>query len=224
MKRLSSIVCVLLFCLGLCAQTEPLRLDSSRTEALRAAKLQPDPSVREDVPTRWRPDAPRAVWMGILCPGLGQIYNRSYWKLPIVYGGFMGCGFAVGFNQSKYDGYRNAYRELYSDRDNRRVEPDNPDKSYVKVLPKGYTIDRMGGVDNYLTSLNNNMNIFRRYRDLSIAATALVYALGIVEAYVDARLYDFDISPDLSLRAEPALYIDPYNNKSFEAKIALTLK
>lgn len=176
-------------------------------------------------PDDWKPNAERSVWMGVLFPGLGQIYNRSYWKLPVVYGGFMGCGFAIGMNQGKYDRYKQAYRDLYTARQQHgeRV-PETEDLSYMKVVPKGYTIERLGGASAYLETLNNWQTSYRRYRDISILATIVVYGLSIIDAYVDARLYDFDISPDLSMHAEPALYVDPFNNRAVEARIALTLK
>lgn len=178
----------------------------------------------EPVQVIHKPKAQRAVWMATLCPGLGQIYNRSYWKLPIVYGGLMGCGYAIAINQTNYTDYKNAYRDLFLDNKNHCVEADNPEKSYVKILPNGYTIDQFGGVGQYMESLQTGQIGYRRYRDISVVVTVLVYALSIIDAYVDAQLFDFDISPDLSMHAEPALYTDPYNNKSAEVRLALTIK
>ena len=93
---------------------------------------------------------------------------------------------------------------------------DDPSKSYNAILPEGYTIDRMGGVSNYTTTLNNWQSTYRRYRDYSIVATILVYALSLVDAYVDASLFDFDISPDLTLNAEPQLDYDLQQQRSAE--------
>lgn len=189
-------------------QPDPIHLTTDSTEAIKP----------------WKPSPQRAVWMATLCPGLGQIYNRSYWKLPIVYGGLLGCGYAWGWNQNKYSTYREAYKDLTLDIINKCVEPNNPDKSYVRVLPDGYTIDRMGGADRYKTTLGSWQDNYHRYRDLSIVITVLVYGLSIIDAYVDAQLFDFDISPDLSMHAQPGLYIDEYNNKSACLQVALTLK
>ena len=169
---------------------------------------------------RRQPQAARAVWLGAIVPGLGQIYNGSYWKLPIVYGGFMGCGYAISLNQTRYESYKQAYRDLYNDAQAGLVN-DDPAKSYNAILPEGYTIDRMGGVSNYTTTLSNWQSTYRRYRDYSIVATILVYALSLVDAYVDASLFDFDISPNLTLNVEPQLYYDLQQQRSTELKLAI---
>jgi hypothetical protein len=169
----------------------------------------------------WKPDPMRAVWLGAIVPGLGQIYNRSYWKIPIVYGGFMGCIYAITWTNSQYEGYKIAYRDLYFDRQNGTVSND-PSKSYISILPEGYTIDRMGGVSTYYNRLKDWQNTTRRNRDLAIAATAIVYALTLIDAYVDAQLFDFDISDDLTLNVMPDLYYDlQRQERSAEVKLAL---
>ena len=166
----------------------------------------------------WKPDPMRAVWLGAIVPGLGQIYNRSYWKLPIVYGGFMGCIYAITWTNNQYDGYKNAYRDIYFDIRNGEVTND-PSKAYIAILPEGYTIDMMGGVSAY--RLKEWQNRSRRNRDLAIAVTAIVYALTLVDAYVDAQLFDFDISTNLSLNVQPQLYYDLQNQRSAEVKLAI---
>lgn len=169
----------------------------------------------------WKPDPARAVWLGALVPGLGQIYNRSYWKLPIVYGGLMGCAYAITWNSTRYEGYKTAYRDLYYDMRDGLVTED-PSKSYIAILPDGYTIDRMGGAQTYSTRLDNWQNSSRRYRDISILATIIVYALTLVDAYVDAQLFDFDISTDLSLNVSPQFYYDLQNQRGTEVKVAIS--
>ena len=168
----------------------------------------------------WKPDPMRAVWLGAIVPGLGQIYNRSYWKLPIVYGGFMGCIYAITWTNNQYDGYKNAYRDIYFDIRNGEVTND-PSKAYIAILPEGYTIDMMGGASAYQNRLKEWQNRSRRNRDLAIAVTAIVYALTLVDAYVDAQLFDFDISTDLSLNVQPQLYYDLQNQRSAEVKLAI---
>ena len=168
-----------------------------------------------------RPDALKAVWLGAILPGAGQIYNGSYWKLPIVYGGLMGCGYAISLNQSRYNSYKTAYRDLYNDAQAGLVNND-PTKSYNAILPEGYDIDRLGGVSRYTSTLQNWQSNYRRYRDWSIVATILVYALSLVDAYVDAHLFAFDISPDLTLNVEPQIYYDLQQQRSAEVKLAIT--
>ena len=163
---------------------------------------------------QWRPDPMRAVWMGTIIPGYGQIYNRAYWKLPIVYGAFMGCAYAISWNNHMYQDYKQAYRDILTDTDGTKT-------SYLDMLPDGYTLEMMGGKENYTRVLKNGNDTYRRYRDLSIVATVLVYALSIIDAYVDAQLYDFDISTDLTMNISPQLYQDDFNNRSAELHFAI---
>lgn len=158
----------------------------------------------------WRPDPMRAVWLGAICPGLGQMYNRSWWKVPIVYGAFLGCGYAIMTNQNTYSEYKRAYIDMYNDYNSEEgVDETDMTRSYNAILPNGYTIARMGGQSAYLNKLQNWQNTYRRYRDISIVVTVVVYALSLVDAYVDAQLFDFDISPDLSMQIEPSVHYDP---------------
>lgn len=165
--------------------------------------------------TTWRPDPMRAVWMGAIIPGYGQIYNRAYWKLPIVYGAFMGCIYAITWNNTMYADYKEAYRDILTDTDGTKT-------SYLDILPEGYTVEMMGGKSTYTNTLKNKQNTYRRYRDISIVATVLVYALSLVDAYVDAQLFDFDISPDLTLNVEPQLYDDVMHQKTAELHFAIS--
>lgn len=162
----------------------------------------------------WRPDPLRAVWLGAIFPGLGQMYNRSWWKVPIVYGALMGCGYAIMTNQISYVEYKGAYLDLYNDINGEGASETDMTKSYNAILPDGYTITRMGGATAYLNKLQNWQNTQRRYRDISIVATVVVYALSLVDAFVDAQLFDFDITPDLSMQVEPSLYYDPMRQRT----------
>lgn len=175
---------------------------------------------QDSIPYR-KPDAGKAVWLGAIVPGAGQIYNGSYWKLPIVYGAFMGCGYAIGWTNNRYTGYKTAYLDLYNDRKAGTVSED-PSKSYIAVIPEGYNLERVGGAARWESTLKNQQSIYRRYRDYSILATVLVYALSMIDAYVDAQLFDYDISPNLSLNIEPQIYYDlQQQQKSAELKLAI---
>lgn len=169
----------------------------------------------------WKPDPMRAVWLGAIVPGMGQIYNRSYWKLPIVYGGFMGCIYAISWTNGQYEGYKQAYRDIYYDIENGTVS-DSPDKSYNAILPEGYTISSMGGASTYQSRLKEWQNTSLRQRDLSILVTIAVYALSLIDAYVDAQLFDFDISNDLSLNVSPQIYYDMQSQRTAEVKLAIS--
>ena len=149
--------------------------------------------------TAWEPEPRIAVWMSLLVPGGGQIYNRKFWKLPIVYGGYVGCIYALTWNQSTYMDYQNAYVDIMDD--------DPNTKSYEDFLPPHYEIDT--DMESWLKSVfKQRKNKYRRYRDLSIFAFAGMYIFAAIDAYVDAELSHFDISRDLSLRVQPNIMID----------------
>ncbi len=155
----------------------------------------------------FKPDPMKAVWLGAIFPGYGQIYNRKYWKLPIVYGGFLGFAYAISWNNTRYTSYKNAYIDI-SDKD------DNTNY-HIKILPRGYTLQTYpGGVTTYQARLKSGMDQFRRYRDLSVILSAGYYALVLLDAFVDAQLYDFDISQDLVLNVAPARIEMQQNNRS----------
>ncbi len=211
MKRWLYILCLIVVCGNVFAQeTDSVRFRAPRVEKPVEQTVEPDTVVV--VP--WRPDPQRAVWMGLIIPGFGQIYNKAYWKLPIVYGGFMGCIYAITWNNTMYNDYKLAYRDILTDTDGTKT-------SYLDLLPDGYTIEMMGGKSNYTKVLKTRQDTYRRYRDYSIVATIAVYALSVIDAYVDAQLFDYDISTDLSMHVQPQIYTDPFNRKSAEVCFAL---
>ncbi len=159
-----------------------------------------DMAVREieEKVTVWEPEPKKAVLFSIV-PGGGQIYNKKYWKLPVVYGGFVGCVYALTWNQSTYTDYRKAYVDIMDD------DPDT--RSYEDYLPPHYEIDT--SMEDWLKDVfKNRKNKYRRQRDLSIFAFVGMYVLSAIDAYVDAELYHFDISPDLSLQWQPQIDIE----------------
>ena len=136
------------------------------------------------------------MWLAIVIPGAGQIYNRKYWKLPIVYGGFLGCAYAMRWNNQMYMDYSQAYLD---------IEDNDPNtKSYTQFLHLGSEITS-SNEDRYKQIFKSRKDKYRRWRDLSFFAMLGVYALSIIDAYVDASLSSFDISDDLSLHLEPAV-------------------
>lgn len=177
----------------------------------------------------FRPDPLKVLWMGAIIPGYGQILNKKYWKLPLVYGGFLGCAYAITWNSGQYQTYKTAYLDILryaSDNSFKAIVDKNLSAvSFYQVLPKGETIDNYGGISGLTTKLQTIYNSTRRYRDLSIIATVVYYALTLVDAYVDAQLYDFDISPDLSMRVQPTLMNKSYGlNNSLGLQCSISLK
>ena len=146
--------------------------------------------------SKWRPDVKRAMWLAIVIPGGGQIYNRKYWKLPIVYGGFIGCYYAIRWNNMMYKDYSQAYLDLMDD---------NPEtQSYNQFMHFGAKITDQNK-STYENKFRRRKDYYRRYRDLSSFIMIGVYALSIIDAYVDASLSEFDISDDLSMRVTPTV-------------------
>ena len=144
----------------------------------------------------WRPNPKRAMWLAIVLPGAGQIYNRKYWKVPIVYGGFVGCAYAMRWNNQMFRDYSQAYMDIMDD--------DPTTQSYNQFLHLGEKIDE-SNLQRYQELFRKRKDRFRRWRDLSFFCLVGVYALSVVDAYVDASLSEFDISKDLSLRVEPTI-------------------
>ena len=156
----------------------------------------------------WRPDPKRALWLALVIPGGGQIYNRKYWKLPIVYGGFIGCIYAMNWNNTMYKDYSQAYLDL--------MDNDPGTQSYNQFLHLGTTITP-SNENRYKDIFKKRKDKYRRWRDLSFFVMVGVYALSVIDAYVDAELSVFDISDDLSLRVEPTIINNHLSNHPFDA-------
>ena len=150
----------------------------------------------------WRPDPKRALWLALVIPGGGQIYNRKYWKLPLVYGGFIGCMYAMNWNNMMYKDYSQAYIDL--------MDNDPNTQSYNQFLHLGTRITTEADKKRYEDIFRKRKDKYRRWRDLSFFVMLGVYALSVIDAYVDAELSVFDISDDLSLMVEPTII----NNRS----------
>ena len=157
----------------------------------------------------WRPDPKRALWLALVIPGGGQIYNRKYWKLPIVYGGFIGCLYAMNWNNSMYKDYSQAYLDL--------MDNDPGTQSYNQFLHLGMKITTEADKKRFEDIFKKRKDKYRRWRDLSFFVMVGVYALSVIDAYVDAELSVFDISEDLSLRVEPTILNNGSSRNPFDA-------
>ena len=157
----------------------------------------------------WKPDPQRALWLALVVPGAGQIYNRKYWKLPIIYGGFMGCIYALTWNNMMYKDYSQAYLDIMDD--------DPATDSYNKFLHLGTQITSQNE-DRYKQIFKSRKDRYRRWRDMSFFVMLGVYALSVIDAYVDAELSVFDISKDLSLKVEPTVIPNRYGGNPLQAQ------
>lgn len=170
----------------------------SANDTISAIQRFSDSLAKNTPPIKLRkkiPDPKRALWLSLVIPGAGQIYNRKFWKLPIIYGGFVGCTYALLWNQQMYKDYSQAYIDIMDD--------DPNTKSYMNMLPYGYDIT--GKEEQFKNIFKHKKDFYRKNRDLSIFAFFGVYLLSVIDAYVDAQLSTFDITPDLSMKVEPTI-------------------
>lgn len=140
-----------------------------------------------------------ATMYAAILPGLGQIYNKKYWKLPLLYGGAAALGYAIHFNNKYLKRYSNAYRDFLLG------DPNN--KSYMYFVNKAHLTEAdVQGVYKswFQNSLRKKKDYYRRYRDLSIFGMAGLYIVQIVDACVDAHFFNFDVSDDLAINWAPA--------------------
>lgn len=148
--------------------------------------------------------AGRASIFSALIPGLGQAYNRKYWKIPILYAGFAGLSYLASFNQIEYKKFKDAIA-IRNDGNPNTVD------DYSKIR-----------TDDDLALL---VDIYRRDRDLSFIGIFAVYLLNVVDAAVDAHLYNFDVSDNLSLNWHPQVNPNPLSGYGVAGiSICLNLK
>lgn len=181
--------------------------DSTRFDTLNFAgsslKSYPDSVIEEweEREVSFNPNPTKAVWLSALFPGLGQVYNRRYWKLPIIVGGFMGLGYATTWNNGMLKDYSRAYGDI--------MDTDPSTNSYMDFFPS--TTQESSLDKTWLTNvLKSRKDYYRRNRDLCIICMVGVYFIAMVDAYVDASLSHFDISPDLSIDVAPAIFQDSH--------------
>ena len=184
------------------------------TETSDTIVVQSEPQTSQVAISDFQPDAQKAVWLAAVVPGLGQIYNRQYWIVPIIYGGTLGLVYGITWNDRMYVDYRKGYVDLM-DKD--------PNTNYFEhLLPSGVVLDNSNS-SYYTKIIKTKLDNYRRYRDLCIIGTAVLYLLSIIDAYVDAQMFDYDISPDLSLEVAPTL-IAPSSSYEQDTSVGLSCK
>jgi len=134
----------------------------------------------------------KASFYSAVLPGMGQVYNGKAWKVPIIYAGAAVLGYYYNFNNNKYQEYKDNYLRKLANDPNNPVDPKFRNASPERIL--------------------YYMNYWRRNRDLLVLSMVGLYLANIVDATVDAYLYDYNISPDLSLRISPM--IEPFNPRA----------
>jgi len=167
-------------------------------------------TVRKPGTREVKPRSPRKAVLLAIVPGLGQGYNGDFWKLPIVYAALGGSIFTVHLNSLKYHDYLKAYWSFYDHSTGTPAHGTTEDtempvrvrnllntKSTVKMLTKDQIV--------------RNKDVWRRYRNVSILTSGLIYVLTIIEANVAAHLKTFDVSDDLSVRIGPGAVGVPFS-------------
>jgi len=139
----------------------------------------------------------KASFYSAVLPGLGQVYNKKYWKVPIIYAGIYALIYSINFNNKYYSKFKKAY--IY------RI--DNDPNTNAEFDYFGQNTSIISSNDNY--RLLDFMDYYKRYRDLSILGLAGLYVLNIIDATVDAYLFDYDVSQDLSIKIKPTLINSP---------------
>ena len=187
---------------SIAAENKKKLLEMTSAPVLKESEVPADSLKKEIDQKIWVPNPTKATWLALVIPGGGQIYNRKYWKLPIFYGGFAGCAYALTWNSKMYKDYSTAYKDA--------MNGNMQSSSITDLLPPGYKISET----QLKELLRKRKDTYRRYRDLSIFAFIGVYLLSVIDAYVDAELSNFDITPDLSMKVEPAVIDNRIDNSS----------
>jgi len=188
---------------------EPARKDTvalkdtvavANTVSVKDTLAIPDPVTLKDtaaIKKEQKVHSPKkATIYSAVFPGLGQIYNRKYWKVPLVYIGFASLIYAIDWNNDYYVLYRQAYID---------ISDDDPTSNSFKDLDieGSWDFNNSAQVEQFKTRLENAKEQTRRYRDLCIIGTAVFYAINIIDASVDAHFFNFDISDDLTMKWMP---------------------
>ena len=166
---------------------------------------EPDSTMhkKQETPASLLAHSPKkATLYSAILPGLGQAYNKKYWKIPIVYAGFAGCTYLIIANNTEYQKFVDAYAYV--------------DAGSVGDPPNDYA------TRYELTSLLNGQYAYRRSLEQSVIYTVVWYALNIIDATVDAHFFYFDISEDLSMNLAPTFL--PSYTSNYNTGLSLTFR
>ena len=169
--------------------------------------------VKKHVTQKFKADPLKATMMAVVFPGLGQIYNKKYWKIPLVYAGFGSLIYSVGFNSQQYNLYLKALQDFIDNNPQttsylnlgtlKTVDP----RTYDPVLyPDTYSPSQKA---HYEEGMLRGVDGYKRYRDLSYIGIAAWYLISILDANVDASLTNFDVSDNLDISLGPMQQILP---------------
>jgi hypothetical protein len=146
--------------------------------------------------------AHRAALCSTILPGLGQAYNKKFWKIPIVYAALAAGSYLVYYENNQYQSYHNELLYRY-----------NHNQATNDPILKNLSTD----------NLNTEKLVYQKYRDFSIIGVAIIYVLNIIDASVDGHFKTFDVSDNLSLRVKPQTFYCAQSPLSPAAGISLSL-
>lgn len=155
----------------------------------------------------------KATLYSAILPGLGQAYNRKYWKIPIIYAGLAASVYYISFNTENYNLYKKAYRDF--------IIQDPANRSYEEIITEKLHMEPeeiMSSASNvqwFQSALQKKKTYYKRNRDFSYIILIGVYVLNLIDSSVDAHFYDYDISDDLSMQLQPVVMPNSqFNNSS----------
>jgi hypothetical protein len=169
-------------------------------------------AVTKPLKHKFKPETLKATMMAVSFPGLGQIYNRKYWKIPVVYAGFGALIYSAGLNSKNYIKFMKAYQDftdniLATDSYLKVISP-SVDRNTFDPLwnPRGYDLS---SYSYYKDAMLRMVDYYKRYRDLSYIGIAGWYLISILDANVDASLFNYDISNNLDIAVVPMQFSLP---------------
>ncbi|MFV0590615.1 MAG: DUF5683 domain-containing protein [Draconibacterium sp.] len=187
------IVVITLFFLCFGAYAQNIEIDSTQTVPLDEEKAEEVHSPR------------KATIYSAILPGLGQAYNKKYWKIPLIYAGLGTIGYFIHWNNGNYQIMKTAYGDFTDDDPNTTSYLDLDGAQYYDL--ENSESDRT----NFKTNLTRQQDYYRRNRDLLFISMIGFYGLNIIDASVDAHFFDFDISEDLTMNWQPTM--NYFNNQ-----------
>lgn len=189
--------------------------DTLRLDSLSLSKNLKDSLTKAFVKVPDKKHSPqKAAYYSLMLPGLGQAYNKQYWKMPFVYAGFGTVGFFIRYYNVRYQDFLDPYKASYNLETGVQLRTEA--EVYIRSQKQTRTLT--------LDQITKVKDLYRRYRDLNIVLLAGAWALTAVEANVAAHLKTFDMSDDISLRFQPDASYSPFTGGVFGAKVVIGLK
>jgi len=171
----------------------------------------------------------KASMYSVMFPGLGQAYNKKYWKIPILYVGIGATLYAINWNTKNYKKYKNGFRDFsefydwkYQDPDLETPIAEPSSRSYNDLVTYDIEAKDKTYHNGFKTLLQNKKDSFKHDRDLSYIILVGVYVLNIVDAAIDAHFTNFNVNDDLTIKVEPAVSYSAFSGNSLGFRCQIT--